>query len=355
MPVWREAKGWRYRFQVRGEMHRNTARRGQPPYYATKAEARAGEAAHKAELKKVGTAKTPTGTVFSELANEYMDDASRRFAKKTYKYKAFVFRSFMAHVGDIQLSQISIPLIESYLRTRHSSINYNRHRKDLCALFSWGWKRRYLPENPCFFIEKLPEDQKRRLIPTPQEMQRLLLAAGTDRPFILCLYHTLARIDEALRIRWEDVNFEERWIRLWTRKRKGGAWASDTMSMNQVLYDTLWGLWERRQQEEWVFFNTITGTRYMRRPKLMRTLCKVAGIRHFGFHAIRHYVASFLHDNKKVSLPQVSKLLRHQSKATTERYLQVIDPGSREAMASLEGDFLEQAPLAPSHGEIDET
>jgi hypothetical protein len=29
-------------------------------------------------------------------------------------------------------------------------------------------------------------------------------------------------------------------------------------------------------------------------------------------------------------------LLRHQSKATTERYLQVIDPQLREVMASLE-------------------
>jgi integrase len=68
----------------------------------------------------------------------------------------------------------------------------------------------------------------------------------------------------------------------------------------------------------------------------MRTICKQAGIRQFGFHAIRHYVASYLADRQKFSITQVSRLLRHQSKATTERYLQVIDPQLRDVMASLE-------------------
>ena len=204
-------------------------------------------------------------------------------------------------------------------------------------------------ENPCFFLEKMPEPRFVRLIPTQEEMQRLLLAAGENRPLILVLYHTLARIDEVLRMRWGDVNFQDQTVTLWTRERKGGEWAADNIHMNQVLHDTLWGLWQHREQGEWVFFNADTGTRYMRRPKLMRTLCKTAGIRYFGFHPIRHYVASLLHDNKKVSLHQVSKLLRHQSKATTERYLQVIDPASREAMKTLESDFSANLPIETSH------
>ncbi len=345
MPVWKESKGWRYRFQYVGVKYNRA-------WFKTKAEARAAEAVHKAALRQATTAKTRIGMVFSELANEYLDYATRQFAVKTYKYKSYVFRSFMAVVGDIPVSQISISLLESYLRTRHSNTNYNRHRKDLCALFAWGWKRRYLSENPCHFLEKLREDRQQRVIPTPEEMQRLLLAAGENRPFILTLYHTLGRIDEVLRLRWSDINFQDRMITIWTRKRKGGEWASDVMAMNQVLYDTLWNLWQTRTQDEWVFFNRKTGTRYHHRPKLMRRVCKTAGIRHFGFHSIRHYVASLLHDTKKVSLSQVSKLLRHQSKATTERYLQVIDPGSREAMAALESEFMQHLPLAPSHENI---
>ena len=105
----------------------------------------------------------------------------------------------------------------------------------------------------------------------------------------------------------------------------GSSWAWDKVPMNQVLYETLQPLWEKRSQNEWVFLNSNTGTRYMHRPKLMRTICKRAGVRRFGFHAIRHFGASYLADKQKFSITQVSRLLRHQSKATTERYLQVID------------------------------
>jgi len=106
--------------------------------------------------------------------------------------------------------------------------------------------------------------------------------------------------------------------------------------MNDVLYNVLWGLWERRNEETYVFTNPKTGDRYGKRPKLMRGICKRAGVPHYGFQELRHYVSSYLQDVKKVSLLQVSKLLRHQRKATTERYSQVVDHALREAMASLE-------------------
>ncbi len=273
---------------------------------------------------------------FSMLANDYLDYAQRKFAGKTYAYKAYVYREFLAFAGDIQVKEITILIIDAYLRTRSTNINYNRHRKELCAIFNWGYRRRLMTENPCHFVEKMPEPKFQRQIPTPEEMSRIMLAAGDDRPFLLVIYHTMARVDEILRLKWEDVNFQERTVRLWTRKRRDGSWAWDILPMNQVLYDTLRGLWQQHTQDQWVFFNEKTSTRYMHRPKIMRTICKRAGVRHFGFHAFRHYVASYLADQKKFSIMQISRLLRHQNKATTERYLQVVDTQLRDVMASLE-------------------
>jgi len=54
----------------------------------------------------------------------------------------------------------------------------------------------------------------------------------------------MARVNEILWLRWEDVNFQDRTVRLRTRKRRDGSWARDIIPMNQVLLDTPWGLWK---------------------------------------------------------------------------------------------------------------
>jgi integrase len=188
-----------------------------------------------------------------------------------------------------------------------------------------------------------------RLPPTPEGMAKMLLAAGSDRLLLLVLFHTMCRIDAALRLKWEDANFQAKAVRLWTRKRRGGNWESDWMPMNTDLEAVLWGLWNKREQDEWVFFNRRQKIRYLYRPKLMGTICKTAGVPEYGFHTIRHFVASYLFDKKKVNLPVISKLLRHKSLQTTKRYPQAIDPRFRETMRLLEGDVLSRLNEKPAH------
>jgi integrase len=105
--------------------------------------------------------------------------------------------------------------------------------------------------------------------------------------------------------------------------------------MSEVLYGVLWNLWQKRKSEQWVF-PAPSGDRYVYRRKLMHSVCKRAGVPYFGFHAIRHWVASYLYDRKKVSLAVVSKLLGHTNFQTTERYLQLIDPRLRDAISHLD-------------------
>ena len=46
--------------------------------------------------------------------------------------------------------------------------------------------------------------------------------------------------------------------------------------MNEELEKVLWGLWQSRVNEEWVFMNPKTGTRWGYRYKLLRGICKRA-------------------------------------------------------------------------------
>jgi integrase len=60
---------------------------------------------------------------------------------------------------------------------------------------------------------------------------------------------------------------------------------------------------------------------------------------YYGFHSLRHFMASHLADQEKVGTKAVSGLLRHKNLRTTEIYLHSIDESQRSAMEGFGGKF----------------
>lgn len=343
MGIWKDKRrgDWVYDFRYLGKRYGG---RG----FAKKSEACTAREDRRKKIK-AGPVEIQTAMAFSEVANEYLDDAVRRFAKKTYDYKKYVYKSFVLFAGDIPVDRITPQMIHKYLSTRASNSNYNSHRKDLSTLFHFAIKRlKLITHNPVAEIPPMPHRTPKKHIPTEEQVLSLIMASepSQERPLLLCLVHTLARIDELLRWTWDDINFEHRTVTLWTRKRTGGALESDALPMNQDLFDVLHGLWKKRVQDTWVFYNEKTKSKFNRRPKMMPSICKRAKIDPpFGFHAIRHFMATRLADSGKVSKKTISGILRHKSLSTTEIYLHSIDHSQISAMGHLEGAFsvVEQA------------
>ncbi|MFO7666825.1 MAG: tyrosine-type recombinase/integrase, partial [Desulfobacterales bacterium] len=117
-------------------------------------------------------------------------------------------------------------------------------------------------------------------------------------------------------------------------------------------------------------FNEKTQNRYLKRPKMMYSICKRAGIKplsttkrkigrgknkgkfiemgvYFGFHSLRHFMASYLLDEEKVSLKTVSELLRHRNVRTTEIYLHAISQSKLNALDNIEGKFTPKLAYPP--------
>lgn len=335
MGVWKDkAKNyWRYSFKHHNQRYTGSG-------YPTKAEARSAREEHRKAILQTPLSET-TATAFSVIANTYLDWSQKRHAKKTYDYKRSVYREFLAFHGDLDIHAITPQHLHLYLATRPTNHNYNIHRKELSALFNFAIKQlMVISVSPCWSLQPMPIEPARKYVPSFEEVTRLVLAANaTERPLLLVLLHTLARIDEILRLRWQDVSFEQRTLNLWTRKRKGGNLESRSIGINDDLYDVLWQLWSRRTQDEWVFCNPKTGTRYQRRKTLMRKLCRRAGVPHYGFHTLRHFASSYLHDKAKVPTGVIGQILGHKSRRTTEIYLHSIDSASIEAVKKLEGIF----------------
>ena len=372
MGLWKDKtfKTWVYEFRYLGKKYGG---RG----FKTKREAEAARAVRREGVKAEAKAQyrmTETGMNFSDAANEYLDDAVRRFAPKTYKYKRYVYASFLQHSGDKPIAAIIPRDIHDYLLTRPSNHNANVHRKDLSALFTWLISTLKLPmANPCNDIKKLPHSPARKAPPSEEDILRLIVAAtpGDERDILIACLHTLGRIDEVLRLRWEDVNFDKQTVTLWTRKRRNSSYEADALPMSPELYDVLKARFAEREQEEWVFYNEDTGTRFMHRPKMMDSICKRAGCepigtrqikltpaqirtfekkhkrmiqesekfktvpRYCGFHALRHFMATYLADQEKVRMKTVQGLLRHKNLKTTEIYLHPVDENQRKAVGQM--------------------
>lgn len=373
MSVWydKRQKSYRFQFQYLGQNHTGSG-------FKTKREATTGRELKRKEVMAKPVATGPTVMAFSELANQYLDYSIRKHAPKVYRYKAYIYNHFLMAVGDLPIDQVSSKEISTYLATRPSNNDYNNHRKDLCALWSWGQKTLGLTyPNPVLKIDRMPHTPANKTVPSEEDILKIILAAapGDEQDIVLCCLHTLGRIDEVLRMTWQDVNFEKRLVTLWTRKRRNGAYEADDLPMEADLYEVLSSRWKNRTQDTWVFFNPETGARFMQRPKLMASLCKRAGIpplgmgRHklspreikafekknkrkpradelcvdfphyFGFHVLRHFMASYLADKEKISLLAISKLLRHKKVRTTEIYLHSLDESVRVAMGQIQGKF----------------
>lgn len=384
MSIWKDKqKGyWRYSFQHMGKSYTGSG-------YGTRREAESARSVRRDLERSALPVQPKTGMGFYEASRLYLDHAERRFVHDTYTYKATILSRFLAHLGgDVEIKSISPGAVMDFLQTLPSNNAYNVHRKDLSAMFAFirrnHRQRSGLDVNPCADIERMPHTSKPKALPSEEDILKMIMAADPEtdeRDLLLCCIHTLGRVDELLRLTWQDVNFESRVVTLWTRKRKGGAYEADPLPMNQDLYDVLKRVWKKRKQEQWVFFNEKAGEkgdRYRHRPRMMGSICKRAGIvpighsqrkigrgkkkgkykdidLYYGFHSLRHFMASYLADREKVGTQAISKLLRHKSIRTTEIYLHSVDESQRSAMVSLEGKFTSKKPDAHTEGAHGET
>ena len=289
----------------------------------------------RAELKRMDR-QIPTGMDLETLCNKYLDYAAR-FSANTFQEKKTLCRRILHAFDNVQVADITPDMVLNYLESRARDVSantYNRDRKNLMAMWTWGRDILDLKTNPIAKIKKRPHDRKPQYTPPTEDILKILaVATREEKAFLSCYLQTGARRSEIFRWTWvDDINFERREYRLGTRKTQDGSMIYEWFPMSDELYADLWWQWNSRpiKNSPWVFVCTSPnhphyGKPFTYRHKFMKGLCKRAGVRPFGFHALRRYVASVLADTHKVSAKRIQRILRHQSLATTERYIHHIN------------------------------
>lgn len=287
---------------------------------------------------KTGNSKT---TVV-EWAEKYLFYSQKKHSAAWHKEKSAAFERFLTFVGlDFCIEDISKGKALDYLLSQIGSERkdkanlsrtgggVNNDRKHLISGWNWGmeYMEPRLPAPNPFVVERMSQEKRDRYVPPEEDFWKVYdHAIGQDKVLLLAFFHLAARQQEILRLRWkEDVNFQKRQIRLSTRKREDGSLEYDWLAMPEDLAEVL-AFHLKHAQSEWVFPNPETGLPYIDPRKLIRRLCMQAKVKPFGFHGIRHLVASLLAQRSDVSLQEIQKLLRHKKITTTAIYIHDLLP-----------------------------
>jgi len=335
-----KGKGWRYDFTLKGERYTQA-------WYKTKTKAKQAEAEKRKEVTQNGS-QTPIDMDFLQLVSRRLDHLASYNTEKHYIDYRYLARKWVEQWGQLKASDITPEMIERYTldKTQVSHHAANKELRCLRSLFNFGKKKKLVLENPTDDLEFLPVEKKIKHVPSPKEIDKLIATAETEdfADYLWAVRETLARVSEINRLTWDDVNFRDRHVVLYTRKKRGGHLTPRKIPMTEKLFEVLSRRHaERDPSKPWVFWhsywNNKSGERvegpYKNRRKALKALCEKIGVKYSGFHALRHSGASIM-EHSNVPVGDIQKLLGHENRSTTEIYLHTLGDSQRRAIETYE-------------------
>lgn len=279
--------------------------------------------------------KTPLASeIFLAWGEQYLDYAERIMSHSTFIEKRTVMQDFFAFcqkVGIRSLNRLTKPVFYRFLTRvadERGAKRANVYRKNLLSAWNWGIEGiDGFPqvECPLFRIKPFPADSMDRYVPPEEDVIKVMsLTHGQDLVMLLTFYYTGARRGEVFRLLWDDVRLEEARIRLKDHKARTGTQRVRWLQMHpELLKAFLWWKEARPCMVDNVFMQMHCkehmGKPFTQRMHFMRRLCERAGVRPFGFHAMRHKAAAITFLSGGLQAAQT--LMGHSRATTTDRYV----------------------------------
>jgi integrase len=311
----------------------------------TKSEARSIVADIKAKIIRGEWGKEgnpPIKELIEEYRNWYVNFTRAR--ERSVQTELARLRRLEEFFGKIRVGELTAGDVERYKRKRlregvHKN-TINRELRILRGVLSRA-KRAGLFTGEVLKIELFRKQEEERLrFLTPEEAGRLLEACPDwFRPAVFFALNTGLRAGEIFSLRWENVDFQNRVIRVEARNTKTGD--TYTVPMNDGVKKLLEEL-KRKQEEKGIdhgyVFTNSKGLPYKYEDKTYRkvfkTACRKAGIEDFRFHDLRHTFASWVAISSR-DIYAVQKLLNHRDIRSTKRYAHLTEKYLKEVVNSL--------------------
>jgi site-specific recombinase XerD len=219
-----KGKGWRYDFTLKGQRYTDQ-------WYPSKKEAKQAEAKRREEVlnpdqdqkQQKEMSSIITGVGFLDLVNRRLDFLKDYKSAKYYRDGLYQAKRWVKEWGELTCDEISEDMIHKFLRGRKkiSHETGNAEIRSLRALFNYGKRKRWITENPMEDIQFFPVEKKEKYVPSQVDIDKVISVADPEmKDYLWTIRETLARVGEINRLVWDDINFENRYVVLYTRKKR---------------------------------------------------------------------------------------------------------------------------------------
>jgi len=254
---------------------------------------------------------------FSEL---YLTNYAK-VNKRSWITDDYMLRNIKTFFKDKYLQEIDSLLIEKFrsllLDDGAKKSTTNRYLALLKKMFNLAVDWGYLKTNPVkkvkLFSEK--DNLKERILSCKEEQKLLDACPQYLKLIVLTALHTGMRKGEILNLRWDQVDFFNREIKV--ENTKSGK--PRFIPINDLLFEALKNEKRLNGKSQFVFPNPKTNKPFKDIKKSFAEAIKQSGILSLRFHDTRHSFASRL-VAAGVDIITVKELLGHHSVRVTERY-----------------------------------
>ena len=318
MAVYKRNNKWYCRGRVNGERYHLLCTGAE-----TKDKARELEDAYRYDIRlrqKGLAAKKEQTYTFEFMMTKYVEvcEANNKTARIAKIQKNKLCEYFGSKTSITKIKPSDIESFKLFLINRgRTKATVNRYFSAIKRAYNLMIRDDLISYNPTNKVSKFEEDNKRYRYLTIDEWNRLKSVMPKY------LYNIVAvallsglRKSNVLQLRWEQINFELRFIEILKQNNKGKKVIRQPMS--DGLYNLLQSL--NPKQEGYLFVNPETDKPYTDVRKVFNSCLEKANIQGVIFHDLRRTFATWLMQ-EGVDIRTLQQLLMHSDISTTERYL----------------------------------
>jgi len=256
---------------------------------------------------------------FEKFAKEFFETHSKH--KRSWRRDQTSLQNLKTFFKGKNLSEITPSLIDKYKTKRKEKVSeasVNRELACLKTLFTKAVRENVVSENPAREIRLFREDPKKRRILNDNEIVKLMAAIEESKSeylkaFVVISVNTAMRTSEVLSLKWDDINFLDRFILISISKNR----KERKVPMNDNVINILNSL---KRDNDYIFFNPETRGPVSRIQRSFKTACKTAEIKGVTPYSLRHTAITQMVNELGIDIVTVAQIVGHSSIEMTRRY-----------------------------------